>query len=951
MRQGLIAKRNDVCFLMTVAGIFIFLTCGLPVLRAESAAVVVISLENEFARWEVGSDGRNLHWLDKKTGTDYAQPGTPFASIKIGGQERPATKAVPDGDHVKLEFDQTPAVAILKAVAEKRFFTVEVVSLEGEQVECFTLVDIPLTLKGAANEPFAACALALNLQTNVIDIPSPSQRLRAFCYPRFGFRGAKVALLACPSETLRAVMKETIEAAPELPQTQLGGPWALDAPINRGSYLFNFGDMSEETVDEWINLAKELGINQIDFHGGVSFRFGDIVPNPKTYPRGLDSLRAVIDRLHAAGIAAGLHTYAFFIDKRAKWVTPIPDPRLAKDATFTLELPLDEKETTVRVLESTEKQSTVTDFFIRNSVTVQIDNELITYSGLSKTPPYAFTECQRGAWGTQPAAHAAGAKVHHLKECFGLFVPDGDSTLYAEVAACTAEAYNTCGFDMIYLDALDGQDIVGGWENGWHYGSKFVFEICKRLKKPAVFEMSTFHHHLWYVRSRMGAWDHPNRGHKRFVDMHCQANAALKRQFMPGHLGWWAFKTFENIQDEPTFSDDIEYLCGKCIGTDVGLSIMGVNPAKIKTNAAVKRLSGIMRQYETLRHKNYFDASIKAKLAEPGREFTLEQHSEAEWRLRPVEVIKHKVQGIDGWSNVWSINNAYAAQTPRIRIEALYSAGSYDAEANVVLADFAEPGRFADRATAKGVSGDLQFSTEQVKTGSGSGLFTAANEANVKPTAAWAKAGLAFDPLVNIKEKQALGLWVYGDGRGEVLNVQVRSPEEFTTRGIGDHYVNVDFTGWRYFNIIEMEGDRYADYQWPYGGPYASLRENVDYANLKTLSLWYNNLPADGKVACYLSPIKAMPLVKIKIKNPTLAIGGKKIAFPVEMETGGYLEYVSPTDCKLYNAAGELVGEIQPQGDPLQIQPGANPITFTCDGPIDHAVRARVTVICQGDPL
>jgi len=68
-----------------------------------------------------------------------------------------------------------------------------------------------------------------------------------------------------------------------------------------------------------------------------------------------------------------------------------------------------------------------------------------------------------------------GAKVHHLKECFGLFVPDGDSTMFTEVAKSTAKIYNECGFDMIYLDALDGSDILAGGEHAWHLRRKVRF--------------------------------------------------------------------------------------------------------------------------------------------------------------------------------------------------------------------------------------------------------------------------------------------------------------------------------------------------------------------------------------------------------------------------------------------------------------------------------------------
>ena len=242
---------------------------------------------------------------------------------------------------------------------------------------------------------------------------------------------------------LRSLMKEVVAAAPDLPQSRIGGPWALDSSENFGSYLMTSG-ITEENVDEWIRLAQSLGMSQIDIHGGSCFRFGDCEPNPKMYPKGRASFKAVIDKLHAAGIQAGLHTYAFFIAKTSRWVSPVPDSRLAKDATFTLSEALPQSASAVPVDESTEKMSAITGFGVRNSATVQIDDELITYTGVSKTPPYAFTGCKRGACGTRVAAHAKGARVHHLRECFGLFVPDGDSTLLAEVAAETARMYNEC---------------------------------------------------------------------------------------------------------------------------------------------------------------------------------------------------------------------------------------------------------------------------------------------------------------------------------------------------------------------------------------------------------------------------------------------------------------------------------------------------------------------------
>ena len=151
-------------------------------------------------------------------------------------------------------------------------------------------------------------------------------------------------------------------------------------------------------------------MTQIDFHGGTSFRFGDCRPNPAQVPGGLRQPQGGDRRLHDAGIAAGLHTYAFFIAKDCPWVTPVPDPRLASDATFTLAEPLPAEADAVTVAESTQDVSAITGFFVRNSVTLRIDDELITYTGVRSQPPCGFTGCHRGAYGTQVSAHPAGSE-------------------------------------------------------------------------------------------------------------------------------------------------------------------------------------------------------------------------------------------------------------------------------------------------------------------------------------------------------------------------------------------------------------------------------------------------------------------------------------------------------------------------------------------------------------
>jgi len=263
------------------------------------------------------------------------------------------------------------------------------------------------------------------------------------------------------------------------------------------------------------------------------------------------------------------------------------------------------------------------------------------------------------------------------------------------------------------------------------------------------------------------------------------------------------------------------------------------------------------------------------------------------------------------------------------------STGSYDSLENIVLADFSEDSEFSDRITAQGVSIELKPD----------GIYSATNN-NSTNIGSWAKIGKRFTDL-NLSKHQAIGVWVNGDGKGEVLNFQLKSPEHISG-GIGEHYVVVDFTGWRYFELIEPEGERYIQYSWPYGGAYAIYRESVTYSNIESLNLWYNNIPA-GKIAeCQIKPIKALPLVNGKLINPTITISGKTIVFPVEINSGCYLEFNSMFDCKLYGQNGELIREIIPQGDIPFLDEGDNLIKFGCDVSEGINARSNVTIIARG---
>ena len=912
-------------------------------LSAATAQQAPIVIENTHLRYTISAEGKNLAFTDRATGVDYLKRDAPSACalVRCSDAEYPATSARFANGRLSIEFGQAKAQVVLRVEPRDSYIQLAVDSVSGDNVESVVFLNVPLTLQGQPVESFGACALSLNLITRVDQLPALQTSLRASCYGKFGMEGAKVAIVGMPMPRMLEALKQVLTDADEMPHCTVAGPWARDVPFNHGSYLFNFGSLTSSNADEWIAMARNLGVTQIDHHGGGGFfRFGDFVLNEAKWPEGWDTYRQIVNRLHDAGIGSIFHTYAFFIDKQSKYVRPVPDKRLDAFRTFTLADAIKADATEITVAESTKGMTTVTGFFEHNSVILHIDDELVTFGAVSQEPPWRFTKIQRGAFGTRAAAHEKGAKARHLKECFGLLVPDPESTLFEEIARNHAEIVNSCGFDGIYLDAIDGSSILRGPDECWYWADKFLFKIQRHLEKPVGMEMSAMWHHFWQYRTRWQAWDYPQRGHKRFIDLHAEAvNGGL---LLPLHLGWWNFQHFNPPQVEPTYPDVIEYLAAKLIGWDAGISLTGgVDQARLSAVPLFGRAVEILRTCEELRRDNAFDETIKAQLRRPGKEFSLVRDDNGKWRFRPVVHESHVASSAEPWSLSWRIDNPFTEQPATLRLEALMAAGSYDDPGNIVLADLSEPGQFTGPPrTADGVTASL------------AGTFVALNSGKAPRHAAWARLDRKLEPCLNLKGREAVGVWVEGDGRGQIIAVRLESPRHISFGAVADHYVTVDFIGRRLFTLVETESARWSDYVWNDGkGLYNVYRETIDFGAVESVSLWYNNLPKGQEARCVIGPVKALPMVACTVKNPAVTINGKTVVFPVEMPSGSYLELNASGDCVLYGSKGEVIAHVSPKGPIPMLAAGENQIEFSCDAADGPAPRERLTISSHGQPL
>lgn len=919
---------------------------------AKVEAKQLVRLETRWATLAVGDNGTLLSLQEKGSGRELLAAPLPVLAVEQAqGRRLQARRMRLDGGLLVADFPRGAGSAAIRIEAKEHYFTVTAAALDVVGAERFTFFQLspaPTEYIGnmaglASDDASGVCLRSLALEVDTT-FHAPAPQFRASTTAEHGLVGHRIGLAAGPRQQLIPMLRSMAENEP-VPQSRVGGPWSLGAEETRGSYLF--ADLAAKDTDAWIELARRGGFTNIHMHGWWS-TLGHYEPRTAYFPKGLDDMKATAERIRQAGLKPGIHTLTACISTNDPWVTPVPSPHLIASNRYTLAKPLSAGDTTIFVNEMPAPNHDVVWSYSSDGNALRVGSELIRYAAISRESPYAFQQCERGAFKTQAAAHAEGTAVDYLQQRYLAFYPEPDSPLAAELADRIAKVYNECGLEMIYFDGSEGMRS--------RYGTDSMrWAIFNRLH-GGVTEASEWGHNSWWIHSRLGAWDHPVWAMKQFHDEHVRLAASYRlSNLLEPQLGWWAPRGPSNVA-RGHFPDEMEYFAAQNLSIDGPMSIQGVHAAARPWNARIEELFTILGWYERFRLARYFDPPTLQQVGTPGRDVRLRPNSAGQWQFTPTHLAKHRVSGLGSGSDQWSSENPFSAQPLRLRLEALYSVAPYDDPKATVLADFADLDALDNRRNAAGVSAEVALESDDVKAGGRSLRFRATN-AGKSPRGAWAQIGTQHKhPYFSMMPGDALGLWVKGDGSGALLNVQIRSPREYHGC-ISDHYVDLDFVGWRYVEILlrERDAERLSDYVWPYrggGGSHAIYRNAVDRTHISEVNLLLNEIPAGGQVDILVSPILSLSTRKAELTNPSLEVAGTKVTFPATLQSGQYIELEAMDDCVLYDERGELLSRFRPQVDTLPLlAEGANPLRFDCTAPEGLSARAEVTVVSLGQPF
>ena len=884
--------------------------------------------------YTVADNGKNISFVDLKTGTNHVVDGYCAMLTDYEKNEHfPVSASYEDG-LITVVFDNDVTITTeVENYDEYITFTLKSVSSQDYHAVAFVNIEVDMDYSkyslDAKIDGFTAGLMGLTVSTRMAEHPGRNVLLRAEGYPHIGLFSTKnskypvkAAVIGTWDSHMRDVMKKVMDIIPdgELPKSKLGGPYAYDVKDARRTYC-NSGAKTLDEVHATIEDFKRLGITQTGIHQGAPYSQGDFVVNTEMYPNGLEDFKKLIRTYHENDVLVALHSYTFFVAHNSKYLSPIPHPDLDHICELTLTKSMNETDTTV-YLDTLEGFSKIYDYALVSSRYVQIGNELLRYGSIDEEN-CALVDCERGAQGTYITAHEAGDQVCQLKEYFYFVAPKAGSELFYEVARNTADFYNECDFDAFYLDAIDGVFALEGNDYAWYHAMDFINEMFKYLKKPPIFDCCYNPQYTgsWYARSRYGALDAAQRGHRDYIDAHIDYdNRTAERMYMAPELGWYDLysnTTNYGWQSKVMTPDDVEYLGSKIIGTDCCMSYRAASVFGRDIHPILDRYSEVVRKYDRARHSGQITPELRLKLREPGLEFKLEEKA-GKYIFHESESKMYKFEDICGGYDRFTYENRFEAQSPSIRLESLYAADNYDAE-GVILKEFDEN---------EPVPSDMLYVLDE-------------------------------KAPINSKGNNGVGVWVYGDGSGVGMRIRLQNRLATDPSRNTEFYVKCDFTGWRYFAFYEAQNAEPDHADWhktemiykvfkDVGKFYSFYRDGSRYEDLSFLRITLNT---DKPTGIRLRTIKLLPYYENVLKNPTLTINGKPITFNCELKPKNWLELKADGSCEIIDYCGFTVERPTFTGELPVLKEGANEIVISSDEKVDHLKRAVVTLRVVGDPV
>ena len=655
---------------------------GYLVVAARTATEPEIVVENAQMRLTLGADATVKSLIVKRTGEELldAREGLSLFSVT---QDRPfnnelklahpncettyrATSVKRAGDLLTVAFAPLSYAAKIRVAERDGYALFELVDFDlgkaGSNgldmtyppVRSLRLLDLPVRNRAnfgewmnvAWDESAAVAVLGAEPYTWIdSEARCGFRRLRAEARDGLRIRGAKAALVACETSAFLDAV-DAFERDEGLPRGVMS---RRSADMRRSTYWTS--EIGPSTVDAHIARAKRGGFTQMlicfpavckgaqgdNWWGGIGdYELSD------AYADGFASLKAMLAKLKAAGIAPGLHVMQTFIGLKSRYVTPVADPRLNLKRHFTLAKPLAQEGGDVFVQE--DPSGSPTNVLSRILV---FGGELLSYESFTTERPYRFTGVRRGHLATTVVAHPRGQIGGILDVCEyqgrSCYI-DQNSDLQDEIAEKIARIYD-CGFEFIYCDGSEGVNVP----QGIHVANA-QYRVWKRLgQTPRFLEGAAKSHFGWHFQSGGNAFDvFPPEQFKEMIVRWPQTEAAsLRQDFTRVDFGWWGMY----LPDANTTGvqyDHWEFGESRAAAWDCPVSVQ-VTSAWFDKHPRRDDLLEVLRRWEDVRVNDRLTPAEKEALKSKTQEHHLYLNEKGEYELHPIRLLSARAKHLRGF--------------------------------------------------------------------------------------------------------------------------------------------------------------------------------------------------------------------------------------------------------------------------------------------------------------
>jgi len=570
----------------------------LVLIGAQGTADVV--LHTDWAKLILADDGSVVSLTSKPDGIEYlAAPAHAF-TLLIDGQEHPSQRIEPEGDSLKVAFEGTRVAAEFSVRQASEYIALTLRSLSDPVVQRVDLLRLhvkPMPRRGpwiniAYGDEYGVCLCGgtpnVNAVMSTVKQP-PGIDMSTSAYAETGLEGATGVLIGCPEPQARFLdFMQVVEADLGLP------PGAAGRKSDEISYSYMWVAPTVDTIDELIRWAKRGGFRMMLLSYTSFSKSCGHYEWTESFPGGMADLKAITDKIRAAGLAVGLHIHYNKAHKHDPYVTPRPDDRLHLSRSFSLAEKLDAVGDAIIVTESPE--GCTRDDGRR---VLKLGKELVEYTDYTVEAPYRFVGCTRGALGTQAVPHAAGAAVGLLDvDTWPIFIRfDQDTAIQDETAARIADICDGTGpYDMIYFDGAE--DIHAP---RWYHTSNAAWRVYRGIRPaPKVCEAAATSHFGWHMMTRSNAYDSVAPSAMKDFCRKAPCRTAPRRalDFTKINFGW--LHGFSRSDGDHITPDVLEFVLSRGAAWDCPFS-MTVSLQQLAANPLAEDCFDTIRLWEDVR--------------------------------------------------------------------------------------------------------------------------------------------------------------------------------------------------------------------------------------------------------------------------------------------------------------------------------------------------------------